>query len=365
MKFESTTEHFFSAASLVARFVQKQASMPVLSSILITAESGSVVFRATNLECGVEITLPAKVVEGGVSAVPSGTLVGFLSNIRGGAVAASVEGGVMRLKTERASAAIKTIPHEDFPILPRVSAEKSFSLKAGDLLKLFRSVLHCAATSNIKPEQQGVLLYGEVGKLYAVATDSFRLAEKQAPLKSKGSVPRLLVPAKNAAELLRILEPIKGDVEVYYNENQISLQVESVYYTSRLLDGSFPNYQQVVPKDFSTEVIVLKEDLAQALKGLTVFSDKFQQVSLSVDPKGKTLVLASRNSDVGEEECSLKAAVSGGAIKMSFNGKYLGDGLAPLLGENIRMQISGAGRPLLLKDASDDSYFYLAMPMNR
>ena len=175
----------------------------------------------------------------------------------------------------------------------------------------------------------------------------------------------MLVPARNASELVRILEGAQGDVEVYYNDNQISVQVDQVYYTSRLLDGSFPNYHQIVPKEFLTEAVVLREDLSAALKGLTVFSDKFLQVTLAVDPKRKVVTLSSRNADVGEEECTLNAAVSGDEVAMNFNSRYMGDGLLPISGESVRLQLSGPGKPMLIKDAADDSFFYLAMPMNR
>ena len=365
MKFECATDQLHAGVSLASHFIQKQANLPILQSILITVEGSVITLRATNLECGVEVSIPAKVSEGGVVAVSGATLVGFLSNARGKVVSADLVGGVFKLQTDRASASIKTIGYEEFPTLPRVSAEHSFTVKAADLARGMRSVLHCAATSTIKPEQQSVLLFAEGGKLSLAATDSFRLAEKTITLKSRDSVPHLLFPARNAGELVRILENHSGDVELYYNENQISVQVDRVYYTSRLLDGTFPNYQQIIPKEFVVEAVVLREDLAGALKGLSVFSDKFLQVSLAVDAKRKVVELSARNADVGEEECTLKAAVSGTAMTMSFNSRYLSDGLLPITGESVRLQLSGPGKPMLIKDAADNSFFYLAMPMNR
>jgi DNA polymerase-3 subunit beta len=339
MKFECATDQFFSGVSLASRFVQRGGHLPVLSSILIAAESGALVLRATNLECGIEISIGAKVGQAGTIAAPAGVLLGFLSNTRSKTVSAVLEGGVLKLKTERASASVKTVPHDDFPTLPRVSAEHSFSVKAAEFSQGLRSVLQCASNSAIKPELQSVLIFGEAGKLSCVATDSFRLAEKTIPLRSRGDIPSLLLPARNAAELVRILDGAGGEVQVYYNENQISVQVDNVYYTSRLIDGAFPNYRQIVPKEFATEAVVLREDLSQALRGLSVFSDKFLQVALSVDPKGKMVELSSRNADVGEEECTLKAAVSGEGVKMTFNSRYLGDGLTPISGESVRLQV--------------------------
>lgn len=365
MKFESTVEQLLSGVSLASRFVQKQGNLPVLSSILIAADNGAVVLRATNLECGVEYVAPAKVSEHGVVAVPAGVILGFLSNTRDKQVTATLTGEILKVQTDRMSASIKTLPHDDFPTLPRISAERSFTVKAGDFARVLRSVIHCAATSTIKPELQSVLLFAEAGKLTAAATDSFRLAEKTVPLLSRGGVPQLLLPARNAAELLRILEGRGGSVEVYYDDNQLSVQVDNMYYTSRLIDGAFPNYQQVVPKEFSTEGVVLREDFAQALKSLTVFADKFSQVSFLIEPKKKAIELSSHNADVGDEVCTLKATASGDSVSVNFNSRYLADSLLPLSGESVRIRANGPGKPLLIKDAADDSFFYLAMPMNR
>jgi len=365
MKFESTTEQLLVAVSTAARFVEKRANLPVLGSILLAAENGRLTLRATNLECGVEISLPAKVTQEGIIAVPAGILAGFLGNARGKSVSATLSGGTLKVETERASASIKTVPHEDFPILPQVAATTSFSVKAADLAKLIRSVAYCASTSAIKPELQSILLYAEAGKLIAAATDSFRLAEKSVTLRSQGNVPQLLLPARNATELYRILETATGDVEMYYNEHQLSTHVGSVYYTSRLIDGAFPNYRQIVPKSFVTEAVVLREDMASALKSLSIFADKFSQVSVAVEPSKKAVLLSSRNPDVGEQTSTLRATVAGEAASMNFNGRYLADSLQAITGESVRLHSNGPGKPLLVKDAAEDSFFYLAMPMNR
>ena len=365
MKFECTTEQLLKAVSTAARFVERKANLPVLASILITAEGSRVILRATNLECGVEITITAKVAKEGVVAVPGSVLLGFLSNAKGKSVTAALMGEVFKIETERASASIKTISHDDFPILPRVSAERSFKVKSGEFTKAIRSVAYCASTSTIKPELQSVLIFGEAGKLTAVATDSFRLAEKSIPLRAGGEVAQLLVPARNAAELMRIMESSNIEVELYYNDNQLSTHVGEVYYTSRLIDGTFPNYRQIIPKSFTTEAVVLREDLSSALKSLSVFADKFAQVSFAMEPAKKAILLSSRNPDVGEQVSTVRATISGEQFAMNFNGRYLADSLQAISGESVRIHSNGPGKPLLIKDAADTSFLYLAMPMNR
>lgn len=365
MKFETTLDSLSKAATIANRFAERRAHLPVLGCILLSAEGGRLTLRATNLECGIEVVIPAKVLTGGTVAVPAGVLAGFLSNARGKSVSAALVGETLKVETERASASIKTLPHEDFPVLPKVSAEKSFKVKSIDVVRAIRSVVYCASLSVIKPELQSVLLYGDAGKLVAVATDSFRLAERAVPLRAGGSVPEMLVPARNAAELMRILEDVSEEVEFYYNDNQLSVQTDGVYYTSRLLDGAFPNYKQILPKTFTTEAVVLREDMSTALKSLSVFADKFAQVSLALEPNKKAMMLSSRNPDVGEQISTVKAAIDGDQVSVSFNGRYLADSLQAISGDSVRLHSNGPGKAMLIKDASDDSFFYLAMPMNR
>ncbi len=365
MKFESTTEDFSKAVSVAARFAERRANLPILASILLAAEKGRILLRATNLECGVEVSFPAKVESSGVVAVPGSVLAGFLSNVRGKTVSGELVGEVLKLSSERATASIKTLPHEDFPTLPRVSASSSLTVKAMDFMKAIRSVVYCASTSAVKPELQSILFFADGGKLVAAATDSFRLAEKTVALRGGSNVPQLLLPARNAAELMRVLESASGDIEVYYNENQISTHAGDVYYTSRLIDGAFPNYRQILPKSFTTEAVVLREDMSQALKSLTIFADKFSQVSLSIEPSKKMILLSSRNPDVGEQVSNIRATISGDTVAMNFNGRYLADSLQAITGESVRIYSNGPGKPLLIRDAADDSFLYLAMPMNR
>jgi DNA polymerase-3 subunit beta len=164
---------------------------------------------------------------------------------------------------------------------------------------------------------------------------------------------------------MRILESASGDIEVYYNDNQLSTHVDSLYYTSRIIDGSFPNYQQIVPKSFSTEAVVLREDLSSALKSLSIFADKFSQIVLTIAPDKKSILLTSRNPDVGEQTSTIRATISGEELTMSFNSRYLADSLQAISGESVRIHANGMGKPILIKDAADESFFYLAMPMNR
>lgn len=353
------------AVAVASRFVSRQAALEALRGILLIAEGKTLTLRATNLECGVEISIPAKIEDPGLAAVPGTTLSSLVGNmLSGGKVSIAVAGSLLSVKTERSSSNMKTLVHEDFPILPTVSAEQSFSVKASELAKTLRSVAFCAAVSGIKPELQSILVVGERGMLTAAATDSFRLAEKTMPLKG-ADIPRLLIPIRNAAEMIRLLEEERGEVDIYYSNDQLSVRTGDAYFTTRLIDGTFPNYKAILPNAYATEAVVLREDLSQALKALSLFSDSYAQVGLLVEPKKKSVTFSARNTDIGEHTATLSAAAQGESIDMHFNGRYIADALSSITSESVRLGFNGTGKPLAMLPAGDTSFVYIVMPMNR
>ena len=366
MKVECTIQNLKEAATLAQRFTHKQAQLEALQGILLIAEGKTLTLRATNLECGVEISIPAKIEETGLCATSGSTLASLIGNLPTSAKVATLtlSGSLLTVITEKSSSNIKTIAHEDFPILPTVSGEHTFSIDSSEFVKVLRSVAFCAAVSSIKPELQSILLYSENEKIISAATDSFRLSEKTSSYKGV-DIPKILIPVRNAAELIRILETGKGIVDVYFSENQLSVRVNDTYFTTRLIDGTFPNYKQILPDTYTTEAVVLKEDLAQALKTISIFADKYAQVTVSVSPKKKEVTFTSRNPDVGEHEITIPATCSGEVVEMNFNGKYIADSLQSISGESIRLGLNGVGRPLAMSAGSEKGFIYIVMPMNR
>ena len=365
MKIDVGIEKLKDAVLLASRFVSRGATLEALQGILLIAEGKSLTLRATNLECGVEVSVPARIEDPGLIAVQSGPFTSLISNTLGvKGVTLSKNEKTLSVITEHSNSIIKTVSHEDFPILPTVSGENSLTLDAREFSKTLRSVAFCASLSSIKPELQSVCMYVQGGKLYAAATDSFRLAEKSYTLKH-GDMEQLLIPIRNAAELIRILERAEGKIDVYYSENQLSVRTGDTYFTTRLIDGTFPNYRQILPTSFSTEAVVLREDLTTSLKTLSIFADKSAQVRIAVNAKKKEVTFSARNPDIGEHAVSLPATLSGEAVEMHFNGRYIADALSSITDESVRLGFNGVGKPLAISPASDTSFRYIVMPMNR
>jgi DNA polymerase III subunit beta len=228
-----------------------------------------------------------------------------------------------------------------------------------------KSVYYSASVSDIKPEISSVFIYTEGDNLVFVSTDSFRLAEKKVKVKGLEEIRGIILPFKNVVEVLRIFGEASGLVRVCFNKNQISFSVDGTYLTSRVIDGIFPDYRQIIPKEFSTEVVVLKQDLLNALKLSNVFSDKFNQVNLLVEPKQKILELSSMNNDVGENKTRLDAVLKGEKTELGFNYKYFLDCFQSITTDSVSIKMSGTNRPMVISPVSDPTFTYLIMPMNK
>ncbi|HYC83064.1 MAG TPA: DNA polymerase III subunit beta, partial [Candidatus Paceibacterota bacterium] len=316
MKIECSKERLKEAVFLAERVTGKNLSLPILSSVMLAAERSVLTVRATNLDIGVEIEVPAKIEQEGSVALNATVLSGFLGNLyKEEKVTLDLKEDNIHVSTDRSSTLIKGYPIDDFPLIPHVADGVEFRLEAKRLVEGLKSVSYAAALSDIKPEIASVYVYYDDGYLVFVSTDSFRLAEKRIPVDESAaeSVP-IIVPHKNVAEIIRIFDSLPGEVRINANKNQVSLYAEGVHFTTRVIDGVYPDYRQIMPKQFLTEVSVNKAELMQVLKLSNVFSDKFNQIDLSVDPAKGELEINARNQDVGENTASAKIQGAGEAV---------------------------------------------------
>jgi len=364
MKTECSVEKLKNGIFQAERVTGKNLTLPVLNSILLIASGKSLKLRATNLSLGIEIEILAKIEKEGTLAIPGGVLADVFSNILGAESVSleSVDGNLM-IKTKRNKVKVKGQPWEDFPTIPTVSGTE-FKIDAQKLIDGIKSVYYSSAVSDVKPEISSVYIYSDEDNLVFVATDSFRLAEKK--IKARGvEAMSVLVPFKNIPEILRVFGEIQGEVKICFNKNQVSFSAENTYLTSRVVNGIFPDYRQIVPKESKTEAVVLKQELLGALKLSNIFSDKFNQVNLRIAPKEKVFELSSANNDVGENKTHLDAALSGEAVELGFNFKYFLDCFQSIPTDSVSIKFLGAARPIVVAPLSDSSFTYLIMPMNR
>ncbi|MSU44754.1 DNA polymerase III subunit beta [Candidatus Nomurabacteria bacterium] len=365
MKLECKIEEIKSKILQVERITGKNLTLPVLNSILLISSGKSLKLRSTNLSLGIEVEIHAKIEKEGLVAISGSVLNGIFSNVfqNENVFLESIDGNLL-IQTKRSKIKLKGQPYDDFPTIPRVSGT-SFEIDSKKLIDGIKSVFYSSSVSDIKPEISSVFLYTNEDNLVFVSTDSFRLAEKKIKVKGIPEIGGILIPYKNIAEILRVFGDSPSVLKVCFNKNQISFSSDDVYLTSRMIDGVFPDYRQIIPKTSTTTATVLKQDLLNALKISNIFSDKFNQVNLKISPKEKVFELSSANNDVGENKTYLDAAITGEDIELGFNYKYFLDCFQSITTDSVSIKFSGSASPLVISSVSDSSFLYLIMPMNR
>jgi DNA polymerase-3 subunit beta len=367
MKIECIKEKLTKAVAQAERVTTKNPTLPILGCILFEASKNNLTIKATNLDLGIEIHIPVKVIKDGVMAVPGAVLNNFLSTIQNdkNVTIESSENNTAKITASKTSTVIKTLPHDDFPEIPKVSEEQSFKIQGNDLVKGLKSVWYSSSVSSVKPELSSVFIHSDNDSLVFAATDSFRLAEKKVRIKKEKQIERILIPFKNIPEIIRTIDETKDEILVCFTKNQISFLHDELYLTSRVVDGMFPDYKQIIPNGNMTEVIVLKQDLIQALKTANIFSDKFNQINIQVSPKTKIFMLKTSNSDVGESNNSIDATLTGEDVAVNFNYKYLSDCFQSIDADSVSLSFNGLNKPLVIRGVNDKSFLYLVMPMNK
>ncbi len=365
MNIECIKEKLVYAVSKAEKITGKNITLPVLNCLLLEADKTNLKIKATNLDLGIEINLPVKVIKPGRVAVPGQVLYNFISNLTNDKnITLEVVDNNLKIETKHSKSLIKTQPVDDFPNIPRVSGTP-FTLNSPSLLRGLKSVMYSASVSSIRPVLSSILVSSEEDSVIFVATDSFRLAEKKLPVKKHKEFTQILIPFKNVGDIVRSLEDIKEDVEVSLNDNQISFVFNDLYLTSRVIDGVFPDYKQIVPKETKTEVVLLKQDLVSSLRISNIFSDKFSQVVFSISPKNKTFKITTKNMDIGENTNTLDAVIKGEELNISFNYKYIIDCFNSIDSDSVSLSFSDNNKPMVIKGVSDKSFLYLVMPMNK
>jgi DNA polymerase-3 subunit beta len=352
------------ALELASRISAKHPTLPVLQCVRLEATKEMITLQATNLELSLEVSLPGTVAESGVVAVPAQTFLQSIQFVSQQTLTLRTEDEVLLLEEANTNTSIKTFLVEDFPAVKQLQGEE-LQLQ-GDLFSFgIKSVAFAASQTSIKPELGSVFVQQKREQsLTMVATDSFRLMEKTVAQKDLVFEHSIMIPQKNALELARVIEVVGENPVCVLNDNQCALRFPGgVYVASRLVNGNFPDYTQIIPKEFVSTVTVLKADLLRAFKKTNIFLNKFRQVSLTITDSN--LTISSQNNEVGQATDTIRAQVAGEELTLSFNQQYIMEPLAHINDDSIVLRFAGVGRSVVMQGVSDTSLRYLVMPMNK
>ncbi|MAZ40666.1 DNA polymerase III subunit beta [bacterium] len=364
MKFECKLDNLKQKILLLEKITGRNLSLPILNSVLFIVKGNTILLRATNLEVGVEITIPAKIGKEGTFAIEGRVISSFLNSLDGDEnITFEQLDNTISITTKKHSTIIKITPHDDFPSLPKIHQNKA-KIRPQILIEGLRSVWFSASVSDIKPEIASIYLYSQGRDLVFVATDSFRLAEKT--IKGVGvNIDPILIPLKNALEIGRFFDGAVDELSVSSDKNQLALETKEIYFTTRLTDGVYPDYRQIIPKGTKTQVVVLKKDFVNSLKTANIFVDDFNKINLKIIPEDSLLEIESKNTKVGENTTQIEAHLEGDPIEMSFNFKYLSEVFPIITHDSVALRFNDTNKPLIISPVGDPSLLYLVMPVNR
>ncbi|MDO8565533.1 MAG: DNA polymerase III subunit beta [bacterium] len=366
MKIECIKEQLEEAFNKADKIAGKNQTLPILSGFYLDARQNSLVIKSTNLDLGISITVPVKVTEPGIVVVPAHIISSFISSLSNDRnITLTTKDQVLEIKTKSTKTNLKILPSEEFPIIPEIGDDKNFSIPARDFVFGIRSVIYAAAVGSIKPELSSISITHEGEFLVFAATDSFRLAEKKIRIKKVPHFKQILVPQKNAQEIIKIFDHGEEEISISIEEHQMALRSGGIYLTSRIVEGTFPDYRQIIPKESTSTATLLKQDLINSLKTSLIFSDTFNQLTLRLSPTGKIFEIESKNATVGESVHSVDAVLEGQDISINVNHRYFTDCFQSITSDSISLSFSGQAKPIVVRGVSDTSFLYLVMPMNQ
>jgi len=364
MKATIIQANFAKALNSVSRVVSNRTTLPVLNNVLIEAKDGKLNMSATDLEIAISAKIIGKVDSDGIITIPARLLSDFVLNNKDKNIDISLSGLNLNLKSEHFEANIKGIDAEEFPTIPSSDMKSFVKIKTTELTEAIRKVAFAAANDDTRPVLAGVLFKFTGKELLLAATDSYRLAEAKIEVEGAKEEREIIVPARTLNELNRVLSSVEldGEVEIIIDETQIFFTVADIRLVSRLIEGSFPNYNQIIP---DSSKISLSADIAETLSALKMSAlfakDIANNIKLHVK-KGE-LVIKSAAGESGDTTSKIKAESSGGNLEIAFNARYLIDVMNILSGKKVEMKFNDDSSPCIITCDKDKNYLYLAMPL--
>lgn len=363
MKAVVMQSNFAHVLSLVSRIVSARSTLPVLGNILIDISGGKLIISSTDLEIAMSAETTGKVLSDGKITIPARLLIDFVTENSDQNITITLNDLTLNLKSNHYEANIKGIVAEEFPTIPKAPKEKFCAIKSDDLKDALKKVSMACATDDTRPVLAGVYIKFDGKNITFVATDSYRLAEKKIEQNIELEKKEIIVPSRAINELLRLLSNEKSEkVDIILDENQIFFLIGNVQIVSRLIDGAFPPYEQIIPKEAKILVKTTLIEMISAIKMSAIFArDIANNIKFKVSKD--TLTISSIAKEVGDTHSEVKATVTGGEVLVAFNARYLLDVLTILPGDEVIMSFNDDSSAVMIKTNNDDSYTYLVMPL--
>ncbi len=375
MKVTVLQENLSRGVNIVSRAVSPRSTLPVLGNILMATDDGRLRLSATNLEMGITCWIAARIEGEGSTTVPARTLSDLVNTLPVDNVQLNLDARTQNLNVRcgTTNADIKCIDAQDFPPMPSIDLDGAVQLNVADFKEMIQQVTFAASTDEARPVLMGVLLTVDKDNVTMAAADGFRLSVRKATLATHTQRPfNLIIPARALNELARVA--IEGDEPVYMavpkGRNQVIFRYKDVEVTSQLIDGSFPDYQQIIPRSFKSRTLVSTAALVKACKQAEIFAREGMNVArLDIrQAKGEMhpseVEISAVSEETGKNETIVEATVDGTGLLIAFNVKFLREALEVIRTPNVVLETSAPNAPGVVKPVGDDSFLHVIMPMH-
>jgi DNA polymerase-3 subunit beta len=375
MKVTVLQENLARGLSIVSRAVSPRSTLPVLSNILIATDEGRLRLSATNLELGITCWIAARIDEEGSTTVPARTFGDLVNALPGEQVQLTldVRSQNLHVKGGTSNNDIKCIDAQEFPPLPAPDLEGAIQLNVVDFKEMIQQVAFAASTDEARPVLMGVLVHVDKDKVTMAAADGFRLSVRKALLSNPAQQPlNVIIPARALNELARVATD--GEEPIYMvvpkNRGQVIFRVKDVELVSQLIDGTFPDYQQIIPRSYKSRTLVSTSSLLKACKQAEIFAREGSNVArLDIkQSKGEMqpseVEISAISEETGKNETIVEATVDGGSVLIAFNVKFLREALEVIKTPNVALETSAANAPGVVRPVGDDNFLHVIMPMH-
>lgn len=364
MELTITQEKLAHSLNSTSRVASAKAGLPVLANVLLRADKSRLYIAATNLELASTTTLAAKVVSTGEITVPAKLISEFVSNLPKGDVVLKVEGTKLHITAGGYSSTINGIEAGEFPALPTIDEKDSvhLTLSSDDIKQAAAQTTFACSSDVTRPVLTGVYWHTYEGSLYLVGTDGYRLAERRL-MKVKSEL-AAIIPSATIYEVLRVMSEAVVEIDVLFDETQVRFRVNDTEITSRLIEGNYPDYRQLIPASTETNLTVELAELSRTAKIARLFArDQGGSVTLEVSEDSNELSIQSVASEYGENKSTIAAEVSGSG-SVSLNSRYLSEALAVIAADSLSVGFSGKLAPIVLRpNVKNPDYTHIIMPL--
>ena len=370
MRLSCLQENLSKCLGVVGRAVATRTTLPVTSNVLLATEESRLRLSATNLEIAISCWLGSMVEEEGAITVPAKLLSEFVNSLPSQKIDLALADHTLELKCARFEARISGIDAEDFPPIPKISGGMTYQIQPDALRLAINQVVFATASEDTRPVLTGVCAEFEEDMLTMAAADGFRLAVHKAPLMSPTKEKaEIIIPGRALSELNRMLTDQKDPVEIAVSQNksQVLFRMKDVELVSQLIQGTFPNFRQLIPASYTTRAVISTPEFLRATRTSAIFArDGSGIVRLQITPDGGAtgkMSVSARSEQVGDNVGEIDAKVEGEAAKIAFNGKYLTDVLGVIHEGEIALETTTPSSPGVIRPIGVDNYVHIIMPM--